>query len=118
MPPEDRRASPRFALKIPVRFYCSDVARGEEIAAHAVNISRTGLYLSSPKRLAVGSALALRLQVPIEISGSAFRELRCTGRVVYEHESSGGLGYGVQIEQAPFGFRSFSQVKTDSTALA
>ena len=116
MSAEDRRSSPRYALEIPVYFHCCDLAQGEEIAAQAVNISRTGLYLTSPKRLAVGSLLSLRLQVPIEISGSPFREVRCAGRVVYEHESAEQLGYGIQLEQAPFGFRSILQMKSDSAA--
>jgi hypothetical protein len=102
MPAEDRRSSPRFLLFVPVRFHhCT----GGEITTHAVNISRSGLFLRSPQKLAIGTSLQMSLRVPTEISGSVFTELRCRGRVVHEQQEEGAPGYGIEIEQMTPGFR-------------
>lgn len=102
MPAEDRRGDPRFLLLIPVRFRNS---AGPEIVTHAINVCRSGLFLKSPFRLAIGSSLHMSLRVPTEISGSVFSELRCRGRVVHEREAEGAIGYGIEIEKMTSGFR-------------
>jgi hypothetical protein len=98
----DRRCNPRLLLTIPVRFQDGS---GTEVHTHATNISRAGLFMTSPRRLAVGASLHMSMRVPTEISGSVFRELHCRGRVVYERESADGVGYGVEIEKIPPGLR-------------
>jgi len=108
MSAQDRRADPRFQLLIPVRF--QDWA-GQEVTTHSVNISRSGLFLRSPQKLAVGTLLHMRLRVPTEISGSVFSELRCKGRVVHECEAAGEVGYGIEIEKMASGFRG---LRTDA----
>jgi hypothetical protein len=91
----DRRRNPRLLETIPVRFHDGS---GTEVRAFAVNISRAGLFINSPRKLSVGTWLLMRMRVPTEISGSVFSELHCKGRVVHERESIDGLGYGVEIE--------------------
>jgi len=97
----ERRASTRHYLEIPVRFRCFEVACGDvEITTRAVNISRSGIFMPSPRRLALRSELLMTLRVPTEISGSVFAELQCTGRVVHERAMEDGtMGYGVEIER-------------------
>jgi PilZ domain len=92
----DRRGTPRLLLTIPVRFQDGS---GTEVQAHATNISRAGLFLTSPRKLAVGTSLHISMRVPTEISGSVFSELHCQARVVHERECAEGVGYGVEIEK-------------------
>jgi PilZ domain len=96
MPASDRRCNPRLSLTIPVRFQDGS---GAEVQAHATNISRAGLFLTSPRKLPVGTSLHMSMRVPTEISGSVFSELHCQGRVVHERESPEGVGYGVEIQK-------------------
>lgn len=98
MPGPERRCSPRRSLQVPIRIRCSGIA--EEISTHTENVSWSGAFLTSPQRLPVGSPLSLTMRVPIEISGSAYSELRCEGRVVHEYESKNeGIGYGIEISK-------------------
>lgn len=98
MPSPERRSNPRRPLRVPIRLRCSEIA--EEISTHTENVSWSGAFLTSPKRLPVGSPLSLTLRVPIEISGSAYSELRCEGRVVHEYESKNErIGYGIEISK-------------------
>ena len=93
----DRRANPRIFLTIPVYFRSP---AGHNVSTHAINISQSGMYITSPQRLLVGSSLHMSLSVPTEISGSVFSRVRCKGRVVYECESEGdAMGYGIEIEK-------------------
>jgi hypothetical protein len=96
----ERRSDPRYLLNIPVTFRCFDTTRTEEVTTEATNISRSGMFITSPRPLAVGSSLRMSLRVPIEISGSVFSQLQCIGRVVHERSAVGGaMGYGIAIEK-------------------
>lgn len=97
-----KRSYPRYSHKILVRFRCFELACGDlELSTEALNISHHGLFMPSKVRLSIGSLVSLALRVPTEISGSAFNELRCAGRVVHEQElDDGTFGYGVEIEGA------------------
>jgi len=94
MSTSDRRCDPRFLLVVPVRF---QHPAGGEVTTQALNVSRCGIFLKCPQKLAIGSSLSMRLRVPTEISGSVFSELRCTGRVVHERRAEGEIGYGIAI---------------------
>jgi hypothetical protein len=97
-----KRSHPRYSPKVLVRFRCFELACGDlELSTEALNISHHGLFMPSKVRLRIGSLLSLALRVPTEISGSAFNELRCAGRVVHEQDLGGGrFAYGVEIEGA------------------
>lgn len=97
----DNRWFPRYLLNVPVRFRCFEiVCKDVEIATKTLNVSRSGLFMTSPLRLGLGSCLSLSLRVPTEISGSPFGEFRCKGRVVHEQsQKDGTFGYGVEIER-------------------
>lgn len=97
----EKRSSPRRWLQIPVLFRSFEIAPGDrEIATKTINVSHSGLFLTSPQRLKLGSSLFLTLRVPTEISGSVFAQLKCRGRVGHEQQlGDETLAYGVEIEQ-------------------
>ncbi|MGB7847606.1 MAG: hypothetical protein WBL63_18485 [Candidatus Acidiferrum sp.] len=88
--------------QIRIHFRCVEMdSPSEEYATETICVSVSWFLMKSPRPLKAGSLLALRLQVPTEISGSAFCEQRVTGRVLSEHQlEDGALGYKVTIEQA------------------
>ena len=93
----DRRSYQRHPLAVPVRFCQGGAAFGTEVNTRSVNISQSGLLITSPVPLAVGSTVLMSIKVPTEISGSAFNELQCLGRIVHESHISDSLGYGIQL---------------------
>ena len=98
----DKRWFPRYLVSVPVRFRCFEtVCKDVEIPTKTLNVSRSGLFVSSPLRLGLGSYLSLRLRLPGEVSGSFLSEFKCKGRVVHEQSLRDGThGYGVEIERA------------------
>jgi hypothetical protein len=64
MDTSDRRYSPRYAMKIPIRFREMEaISEPERCTGETTNISRTEVF-------------------PRELSGSAKSEVHCMGRVV------------------------------------
>lgn len=91
--------------RVPLHFRCLGIGCEDvEYATETLKISLYGFLMRSERELTKGTMLYLRLRVPIEISGSPFREMRSIGRVVSEHElEDGTVGYRVEIERAPSG---------------
>jgi hypothetical protein len=89
--------------QIRIHFRCVEMdSQGEEYATETIYISLSWFLMKSPRPLREGSLLALRLQVPTEISGSPYGVHCVTGRVQSQHQlEDGALGYKVTIEQAP-----------------
>jgi len=85
--------------RVPLHFRCLGMGCEDvEYATETVRIWLYGFLMKSRKELTRGTILYLRLRVPVEISGSAFRETRSIGRVVSEHElEDGSVGYSVEI---------------------
>ncbi len=112
MQPEDGRESSLsgddegpgsyYRLEVPVHFRCMDPdASPEEHLAIAVIVSNNSFLLRSPLRLNPGNLIALRVRVPIEISGGPLSQSLCVGCVVSGHElEDGTLGYKVRIEES------------------
>jgi hypothetical protein len=99
-------------MRLPVRLRLLDEpesSQGEavELKTETINISSRGFFMQLPQRVGVGRSVAVYLRVPTEISGSAFCEWRCTGRIVREEHSGAAdnFGYGVEIEKASHGDR-------------
>jgi len=92
-----------YVERVPLHFRCLGIGCEDvEYATETVRIWLYGFLMRSRRELAKGTMLYLRLQVPIEISGSPFRETRSIGRVVSEQElEDGTVGYSVEIERAP-----------------
>ena len=89
--------------RVPLHFRCLGMGCEDvEYATETVRIWLYGFLMKSRKELTTGTMLYLRLRVPVEISGSPFRETRSIGRVVSEQElEDGSVGYSVEIERAP-----------------
>ena len=102
MPAQDRRASPRRSFRLPIRLRCLDV--DGEILGYTENVSSSGAFIASPKRLPVGHPVSLILIIPGVIPQVGYNELRCVGRVVHEYEPAiGPLGYGIEITRIASG---------------
>jgi hypothetical protein len=97
----EKRVSPRQALQIPLRFRVAEASLPEpELASETTNISRSGLFMTSPLPLKVGTPLLITLRVPTYLSGSARSTIQCIGHVVHERElPKGDIGYGIKFEQ-------------------
>jgi hypothetical protein len=88
-------------VEISLHFRCIETdSVSEEQLAVAVDVSGTSFLMRSPRHLALGTLLSLRIRFPLEISGSPFRRVHSIGRVVSEHQfEDGALGYKVRIEK-------------------
>jgi PilZ domain len=97
--PDEKRRSSRAPAGFSLRFQCLDEGNETpEYFAETVNISKDGLLMISAKRLRVGSNVLLKLQVPVEISGSAFSCTRTVGHIVHrQNPEDGAIRYGVAL---------------------
>jgi len=102
MSSDDEGPKSFYRLELPVHFRSMEPdASAEEHLAIAVIVSNNSFLLRSPLRLNPGSLIALRVRVPIEISGSPFSQKICVGCVLSGHElEDGTLGYKVRIEES------------------
>jgi PilZ domain len=111
----ERRYCPRFRLRVPVKFRCSDPNTDlEEHTVETSNISRTGLFFISRIPLQIGSTINLSLRLPVEIASDSSESIGCVGHVVRKQMySDGSVGYGVQTNFRP---PSISPSPTDSAS--
>lgn len=77
----DRRYTPRLALKIPVKFRLPAMPAFPEQICESANISARGLYFRTALPLPLKTPLELILEMPEEISGKPPARLCITGRV-------------------------------------
>jgi PilZ domain len=98
--PEHRRC-PRYTLRVPVRFRVLDLEFGmSEQVVESANISRNGVYLTSPLALPVGKKIYMKLCIPVDVCGLEDAESSGVGRIVRnEMLDEGGTGYGVEIDR-------------------
>ncbi len=91
-PQEEKRATRRFALRLPVSVKHPE--RGE-VAAHTRDVSSRGIcfYINVP--LSVGSDLEFTLTLPPEVTLTEAIRVRCLARVVRVEEEKQGLGTAV-----------------------
>jgi hypothetical protein len=87
---ENKRATRRFALRLPVSVSYSNEGEQEK-AAQTRDVSARGIcfYLDSP--IATGSPIEFTLTLPPEITLTESIRVKCKGRVVrVDHPSLGG----------------------------
>jgi hypothetical protein len=103
VPPLFEPSNNYHQTQIRLHFRCVEIdSPNEEYCSETVCIAVSWFLMKSPRPLREGSLLALRLQVPTEISGSPFCVHCVTGRVQSKHQlEDGALGYKVTFEQAP-----------------
>lgn len=100
MQESDRRHTPRFDLRVPLRIQPLDSSGTPERQVESSNISSRGVYFATDLPLAVGTPLQMTLRMPEEVVGKPSREWSCNGRVVRVHPNSGPhdkLGVGVEF---------------------
>ena len=101
----EKRTSPRYAIKVLVRFHCIEEGSADsEIVSQTANISNSGLFLYSTIRLRVGVPLSLTLRVPTSVTDSARSHIQCLGHIVHAQPvARDQIGYGVQFDNfCPF----------------
>ncbi|MGD0907093.1 MAG: PilZ domain-containing protein [Candidatus Acidiferrales bacterium] len=77
----DRRLAHRFRLTIPL-FIREWKTTAPEKRVQSVNVSERGVCFETDTPLLEGTMLQIRLDMPMEITGIASVEWRCTGRVM------------------------------------
>ena len=76
----DKRATRRFALRLPVNVRYGE--NGEEHAAQTRDVSARGICFYVDSAIQAGSALDFTLTLPPEITLTESIRVRCKGRVV------------------------------------
>ncbi len=77
----ERRSTPRFSQKSPVRFRPADLQGKSYLTGETVNISAQGVYFVTDSRPLVGALIQLVVAMPREITGKPPAEYCFTGRV-------------------------------------
>jgi hypothetical protein len=93
----DRRFAHRFSLTIPlfIREWKTTVP---EKRVQSVNVSECGVYFHTDTPVREGTMLQIRLAMPMEITGNAVEEWRCTGKVMgVQPADSLGAPVGVRV---------------------
>jgi hypothetical protein len=96
----DRRISPRYGFRVPlrVRLWKSEAP---EQRAESVNLSPHGVYFATDAPLREGETVEILLKMPQEITDEPTTEWRCTGHVVRVErgkEGSSKVGIGVRFD--------------------
>ena len=97
----ERRLTPRYNLKIPLRIQPVDEPKALETRAESANVSSRGIYFFSDLPFQVGTLLQIVFRMPKEVTGESSREWNCRGRVVRTDtgaEPIGMAGIGVEIQ--------------------
>jgi hypothetical protein len=93
----DRRLAHRFSLAIPL-FIREWKTTAPEKRVQSVNVSERGVYFVTDTPVVEGTMLQIRLAMPMEITGSASAEWRCTGKVMgVQPTNSVGAPLGVRV---------------------
>ena len=81
---DERRYTPRYNLKIPLKIKPSQSASksaGAE-SVESTNVSARGIYFASDLPFQIGTVLQISFRMPEEITGNISPEWNCRGRVV------------------------------------
>jgi hypothetical protein len=93
----DRRLAQRFSLAIPL-FIREWKTTAPEKRVQSVNVSERGVCFETDTPLREGTMLQIRLAMPMEITGNASVEWRCTGKVLgVQPANSLGAPLGVRV---------------------
>jgi hypothetical protein len=101
-PQQEKRATRRFSLKLPVsiRFTNGGI---HEFSAETRDVSARGVFFYLDKKLSEGSNIEFTLTLPPEITLTDSIRVRCKGRVVrVEDGADERIGVGAVIDQYDF----------------
>ncbi len=101
-PQQEKRATRRFSLRLPVSVKYSN-GGVNECAAETKDVSARGVYFFMDGGLEVGANIEFTLTLPPEITLTESIRVRCKGRVVrVENVPDSKVGIGAVIDQYDF----------------
>jgi hypothetical protein len=95
MPVEERRATPRVALRLPLKLRPLDFGDASELDGESINLSEGGLLFVLDRPLEVGTAFTLAMTMPGELTGGVPMRVACTARVLRADPQHPTLGRAV-----------------------
>ena len=90
-PQPEKRSSPRKAMTVRAKVHTEQ----GDIAAEAVNLSQSGIFLECATRVSEGSPVDIVMILPKEITGEAAKWVCCRATVNRVQNSSSDGRYGV-----------------------
>jgi hypothetical protein len=102
-PQQDKRATRRFALRLPVAVSYAENG-GQEKAAQTRDVSARGICFYVDSAIAAGSPIEFTLTLPPEITLTESIRVRCKGKVVRVDEgaSDGKVAVAAVIDEYEF----------------
>lgn len=99
---DNKRATRRFALRLPVSVSYSD--DGEEQSAQTRDVSARGICFYVDSAIAAGSTIEFTLTLPPEITLTESIRVRCKGKVVRvdEGQTDGKVAVAAVIDEYEF----------------
>src|SRR5207237_9604898 len=92
---KEKRTSPRKEVKVPAKVHTEQGA----IAAEALNLSQSGIFLECSTKVSEGSPVAIVMILPKEITGEAAKWVCCRATVnrVEDKRSQGRYGAAATV---------------------
>lgn len=101
-PQEEKRATRRFSLRLPVAIKFTNGGL-HEVTAETKDVSARGVFFFLDSAIAEGASIEFTLTLPPEITLTESIRVRCKGRVVrIEHTPDNRVGIGAVIDQYDF----------------
>jgi PilZ domain len=100
---DERRAHQRFPVQLPI--VLTSAFMGGEAEGVTRDVSAKGVFFyTSAARLKVAVAIAFKMLLPAEITGTDNTRVACKGKIVRVEEEAGGrMGVAATIDRIDFG---------------
>lgn len=89
---DERRASPRVAMHLPLKVRCLDRPDSPLLDAESVNLSERGLLFTLDRPLEEGARFEFAMTMPAEVTGGRPMRVNCTARVLRTEPLRATLG--------------------------
>jgi hypothetical protein len=100
---EERRATQRFQIRLPMIVRWTSGSAIGEASTESRDVSSRGVYFFLPKEVNSGSPVEILLTLPHEITLAGPVKVRCLGRIKRaEVDEPGRIGVVAQIERYEF----------------
>jgi len=100
---EERRATQRFQIRLPMIVRWTSGSAIGEATTESRDVSSRGVYFFLPKEVSSGSPVEILLTLPHEITLAGPVKVRCLGRIKRaEEDEPGRIGVVAQIERYEF----------------
>jgi hypothetical protein len=100
---EERRASQRFQIRLPMTVRWANGKAVGEAATESRDVSSRGVYFFLAEEVVNGSPVEILLTLPHEITLAGPVRVRCLGRIKRaESEEAGKIGIVAQIDRYEF----------------